>query len=151
MTPTTFTRKLHIHIGRNTRRELRRGASPKRPKFRTPRISKLMALAIHYDDMINRGQIEDYATVARFGQLSRARISQIINLVRLAPDIQEEILFMPRTTKGRDWLNTNNLGPISYEFDWARQRVRWEKLKAALPPHVFNGDGQTEGTQPTQG
>ena len=42
MTPTTFTRKLHIHIGRNTRRELRPGAAPKRPKYRTPRISKLM-------------------------------------------------------------------------------------------------------------
>jgi hypothetical protein len=151
MTPNTFTRKLHIHIGRNTRRELRRGASPKRPKYRTPRISKLMALAIHYDDMINRGQIEDYATVARFGQLSRARISQIINLARLAPDIQEEILFMPRTTKGRDWLNTTILGPITYEFDWDRQRTMWEELKQTLPPHVFGGDGNPEGAQPTQG
>lgn len=151
MRPRTFTRKFHIHLGRNTQRKIRRGARPKRPRARTPRIAKLMALAIHFDDMVTRGEIEDYATVARFGQLSRARISQIIILARLAPEIQEDILFLPKTTKGRDALNTTILGPLAHEHNWDRQREMWEELKKSLPPHVMNGDPESEDAQPTQG
>ncbi|MBT5608602.1 MAG: hypothetical protein HOJ57_21880, partial [Lentisphaerae bacterium] len=91
----TVRRKLHIRSGGQETRKVRRGVAPKRPPGRTPRIAKLMALAIHFDDMVAQGQIEDYATIARLGQVSRARITQIVNLTLLAPDIQEEILFLP--------------------------------------------------------
>ncbi|MDM8004641.1 MAG: hypothetical protein QUV05_00600, partial [Phycisphaerae bacterium] len=62
-----------------------------------PRVSKLMALAIRYDRLVSRGEVRDYADLARLGYVTRARITQIMNLLNLAPDIQEAILFLPRT------------------------------------------------------
>jgi hypothetical protein len=59
---------------------------------RIPRIARLMALAIKFQDMINRGEVRDYADLARLGYVTRARITQIMNLLLLAPDIQEEIM-----------------------------------------------------------
>src|SRR5689334_4852756 len=60
---------------------------------RIPRISRLMALAIKFDDMITRGEVRDYADLARLGYVTRARMTQIMNLLHLAPDLQEGILF----------------------------------------------------------
>jgi hypothetical protein len=48
-----------------------------------------MALAIKFQDMVDRGEVHDYADLARLGFVSRARITQIMNLLNLAPDIQE--------------------------------------------------------------
>jgi hypothetical protein len=145
VTPNTFTRRVHIHLGRHTRREVRSGPTPERPEGRTPRIAKLMALAIHFEDMVARGQIEDYATVARIGQVSRARVTQIVNLALLAPDIQEEILFLPKTRRNRDVLNTTVLQPLAREHDWQRQRAMWARLKDQLPaPTLVAGDGWEE-------
>jgi hypothetical protein len=36
--------------------------------------------------------VKNYAALAHLGQVSRARITQVMNLLQLAPDIQEEIL-----------------------------------------------------------
>jgi len=59
---------------------------------RIPRISRLMALAIKFQEMVDRGEVRDYADLARLGYVTRARITQIMNLLNLAPDIQEELL-----------------------------------------------------------
>ena len=137
MNSLTVTRKLHIRPGYGQPRRVQPGPTPKRTHARTPRIAKLMALAIHFDDMVARGQIEDYATVARLGQVSRARVTQIVNLTLLAPDIQEEILFLPKTHGNRDPLNTTVLQPLAREHDWQRQRAMWQELKAELPPSAL--------------
>jgi len=59
---------------------------------RLPRITKMMALAIRLDYLITSGQFTDQAELARVGHVSRARLTQIMDLNLLAPDIQEEIL-----------------------------------------------------------
>jgi hypothetical protein len=59
-----------------------------------PRISRLMALAIKFEDMIARGEVHDYADLARLGYVTRSRMTQIMNLLLLAPEIQEQILFL---------------------------------------------------------
>jgi hypothetical protein len=59
-----------------------------------------MALALRFEDLLQQGLIADYATLARLGHVSRARVSQITSLLGLAPDIQEALLFLPRTLKG---------------------------------------------------
>jgi hypothetical protein len=41
--------------------------------------------------------IRDYAELARLGRVTRARMTQIMKLLDLAPDIQEQILFLPLT------------------------------------------------------
>jgi len=53
-----------------------------------------MALAIRMEDLIRAGGIADYSELAQLGRVSRARITQIMNLLVLAPDIQERILFL---------------------------------------------------------
>src|ERR1700731_1066800 len=59
---------------------------------RVPRVTQVMALAIQFQDMIQRGEAQDYADLARLGCITRERMSQIMELVWLAPDIQQEIL-----------------------------------------------------------
>ena len=46
-----------------------------------------------------------------------------MNLLLLAPDIQEAILFLPKTTSGHDPIKLKHLQPICLEMDWGRQRI----------------------------
>ena len=43
-----------------------------------------------------------YAELARLGRVTRARMTEVMSLLSLASDMQEEILFLPPTRKGRD-------------------------------------------------
>lgn len=95
-----------------------------------PRLSKLMALAIRFEGLVERGELRDYADLARLGYVTRARITQIMNLRNLAPDIQEELLFLPRTVKGRDPICETDMRPIVTVPYWQRQRKMWAKLVA---------------------
>ncbi len=76
--------------------------------------------------------VKDYAELARLGNVSRARITQIMNLLLLAPDIQEAILFLPKTLEGHDPIKLKHLQPICLEMDWGRQRERWGGLHSSL-------------------
>lgn len=93
-----------------------------------PRISRLMALAIRFDGLVGRGEVRDYADLARLGYVTRARITQIMNLLNLAPDVQEALLFLPRTVKGRDPIREKDVRPIAAVAHWHRQRKMWAKL-----------------------
>jgi hypothetical protein len=93
-----------------------------------PRISRLMALAIRYHGLVGSGEVRDYADLARLGYVTRARITQIMNLLNLAPDIQEALLFLPRTVKGRDPIHEKDVRPITAVAHWHRQRKMWAKL-----------------------
>src|SRR5262249_31021452 len=81
-----------------------------------------------FEELIRQGVVKDYAELARLGRVSRARISQIANLVLLAPDIQEALLFLPRTQQGRDPIRLRHLQPIALEPNWLRQRHLWAAL-----------------------
>ena len=56
-----------------------------------------------------------------------------VSLLLLAPDIQEEILFLPRSDGGRDPIREKAVRPIASVPDWRKQRVMWRDLKAGLP------------------
>jgi len=101
------------------------------PPGNIPRISRLMALAIRFDGLLRDGVARDYADLARLGGVTRARLTQIMNLLNLAPDIQEEILFLPRTVKGSDIICERNLRPLAATADWRKQRRLWSELAAA--------------------
>lgn len=98
------------------------------PRERVPRLARLMALALRFESLVRAGEIETYAVLARLGRVSRARVSQITNLLHLAPDIQEEILFLRRTERGRDRPHLRQLQPIAAVWDWQEQRRLWQKL-----------------------
>jgi len=93
-----------------------------------PRIARLMALALRFDGLVRTGAIADYADLARLGHVSRARITQIMNLLQLAPDIQEHLLFLRRPQQGRDPIHLARLQPIAAIVDWKRQRRSWREL-----------------------
>jgi hypothetical protein len=97
---------------------------------RLPRITRLMALAIRFEEMIHAGIATDYADLARLGGVTRARMTQVMNLLNLAPDIQEEILFFPRTLVGRDSITERALRQVSCRADWTGQRQFWSRLVA---------------------
>jgi hypothetical protein len=92
-----------------------------------------MALALRFEQLVRSGQVRDFAELARLGHVSRARVSQIMNLRLLAPDIQEQILFLPPTLRGRDPIRLALVQPIALEFDWGKQRRQWAALVPSLP------------------
>lgn len=120
--PLQFERQYHIE--KPCRRK-----PPKQPEGRIPRISRLMALAIHLDGLVKSGKVRDQAELARAGHVTRARVTQIMNFLNLAPDIQEEILFLPKTVRGRDPIRERHIRPVSAEFLWEKQREMWLRLK----------------------
>jgi hypothetical protein len=91
-----------------------------------------MALAIKFQDMMDRGEVRDYAELARLGYVSRARVTQIMNLLNLAPDIQEEILFLPPLF-GRGPVTERHLRRVNHVIDWGQQRRLWGNLRSAFP------------------
>jgi hypothetical protein len=90
-------------------------------------VARLLALAIRFDALIRQGAVRDHAELARLGSVSRARISQIMDLLNLAPEIQETILFMPPTSSGRDLATERGLRRILREDDWESQRRVWSE------------------------
>jgi hypothetical protein len=74
--------------------------------------------------------VADYASLAALGHVTRARVSQIMNLLCLAPDIQEELLFLPRTMRGRDQIILKQMQEIAIERDWRTQREMWRRLRS---------------------
>jgi hypothetical protein len=126
-TTVVVTGSIHIErTGRGARKEIRTGPSPATLETgRVPRVARLMALAIHFDGLVREGVVADYAELARLGHVTRARITQIMNLLHLAPDIQEALLCLPRTIQGRDPLVLRNLLSIAAVANWKKQRNLW--------------------------
>jgi DNA invertase Pin-like site-specific DNA recombinase len=93
-----------------------------------PRIRRLLALALKMEQMIQEGTIKNHSELAHLGRVSPARITQVMNLLYLAPDIQEEIL----VGKGHEsWLRESAIRKLSGVVLWSEQRDRWRKFLAA--------------------
>ena len=109
---------------------------PAVPPGRVPRVARLLALARRCEQLGAAGVIANYAALAELGHVSRARVTQIMNLLLLAPDLQETLLFLPRTERGRDPIHLRQLQPLTRITDWAEQRKRWQALlsKRELAP-----------------
>jgi hypothetical protein len=97
-----------------------------------PRVSRLLALALRLDEQVRQGALANYAEVAALGHVTRARVSQIMNLLNLAPDILEALLFLPRTQHGRDPIIVRELQPIASIPAWRKQQVLWQQLTKHL-------------------
>jgi hypothetical protein len=117
------------HQGRGSHKE--RGSSAESaslPVGRVPRVARLMALALRLDELVRTGRVASYSALATLGHVTRARICQIMNLLHLAPDIQEALLFLPSTQRGRDAIILADLQPIAAAVDWRKQRRLWRRL-----------------------
>lgn len=92
------------------------------PPGRVPRISRLMALAIHFDRLVREGKVADLSELARLAHVTQPRMTQIMNLNHLAPDIQEALLFLPPVVSGREQVHERRLRLIAAEAGWKTQR-----------------------------
>ena len=99
------------------------------PSPRVPRIARLMALALHIETLVHAGTVPSYAAAARLGHVSRARVSQILSLLQLAPDLQEQLLFLQRPARGRESWPLRHVLTIAADLDWSQQRRRWRKFQ----------------------
>jgi hypothetical protein len=130
----SLTIESEIHFrrrGKGWRRQLEAGPAPAALAVaagRVPRVARLMALAIRFDGYLRTGKVATYAELAELGHVTRARISQVMNLLNLAPQIQEAILFLPRTFAGRDPINLHQLVTIASEPDWRKQLASWTQF-----------------------
>ena len=126
----TITKQIHFRAAKRGRKVMEEGVEARPPNLgRVPRLSRLMAMAIRMDELVRRGEVTDYAELARLGHVTRARVTHIMNLRHLAPDIQEEILLLPRTRSGRDPIAERAVRPIAGVPDWRKQRRMWANFK----------------------
>ena len=103
---------------------------------RVPRIARLMALALKFEQMIRQVVVPDYAVLAAVGRVSRARVTQIMNLLNLAPDIQEQILFLRWETAERCGICEQTIRRMSSLLLWSDQRARWAALTSKICERV---------------
>ena len=105
--------------GAGAPKRLGAGVAPAAPEA-VPRIARLLALAHKFQGMLDRGEVASMAELARLGRVSRARITQIMDLMMLAPDIQEDVLFTLAAVP------LGELAAVSREPLWSRQRAQME-------------------------
>ena len=75
------------------------------------------------------GVVRDQSELARLANVSQPRMTQIMRLLSLAPEIQEDLLFLPRVVRGKPLIHEKMLRPIAAEMDWRRQRRMWEGVE----------------------
>ena len=88
----TITVPVHIKRDRRARKVIREGPVPATSADDVARAARMLALAHKWEAIVRRGEVTDYAEIARRHGLSRARVSQVCGLTLLAPDLQESVL-----------------------------------------------------------
>lgn len=126
MTPGT---PFEIQFPLRAKSGVRTEPAPSTSAGRLPKITRLLALAIYFDDMIRKGDAKDYADIGRLTCLCRERVSQIMKLNYLAPDIQLEVLYLPQLPLGRTVISETALRKIANLLSWQEQRREWSLLK----------------------
>jgi hypothetical protein len=137
-----FTIERSFHLGSQagrrggSRRVVREGPEPEPPTAaptpgRIPRITKLMALAIRCEQLLRSGAVPDATALAHLAHVSQPRITHILNLTLLAPDIQEDLLDLPQHDTGKAAVNEKQVRKMTGMIDWQSQRVAWASFKKA--------------------
>jgi hypothetical protein len=112
--------------------DLGRGKKPTHAAGQIPRITRLMALAIKFQEMVDRGEVRDYADIARLGYITRARLTQIMSLLLLAPDLQETVLF--ELGNGECHTSEKDLRRVVKLVLWDLQRDAWHRRSSEDRP-----------------
>ncbi|RKI02326.1 hypothetical protein D7Y15_35905 [Corallococcus sp. AB030] len=122
-----------FHRVRRAKVGFREGARPPpREVVRRPaHVARMLALAHHVEAIIVRGMVASAADVACQLGFTRARVTHLLDLQLLAPDIQEEVLFL-EAVDGEEPLSERGLRAIAHAGTWEAQRVRWREVKASF-------------------
>lgn len=91
---------------------------------REPPIRRQLLLAHQTQQMIDQGKTKDLKQVAEWSHINWSRLYQIMNLLYLAPQIQEDIVF--RNFEKLQKTSERNIRHISNELDWQKQLTLWQ-------------------------
>jgi hypothetical protein len=131
---TTIIREFAFHLAtaRAGAKQLRAGPKHDMPDTgRIPRVARMLALAHHFEERVREGEMADYADLARCLGWSRARVTQMMDLLLLAPDIQEAVLFLPAVHgSNRDPITEQDVRKVAAVPAWEQQRGAWHALCA---------------------
>ena len=135
--PTTETPSdRHILTGtlfrrRSSRVTLAETPPPPKPEpvRRPAKVARMLALAHHLQGAIDRGLVADRAAVARKLGLTRARVTQLLDLLLLAPDLQQAVLCL-EAVDGAEPMSERALRAVAHAGSWLEQRGAWVRLRA---------------------
>jgi len=116
----------------------RRPIPPAEP--RPAPVAVVLARALDWKRRIESGEAESQAAIAREHGLTRARVTQIMNLTLLAPDIQQEVLAL-KTRYANHPVTERKLRQVAHVGDWAAQRVRFAQLVAQADRRAHGANG----------
>jgi hypothetical protein len=94
---------------------------PQAPVRRPARVALMLALAHKIRESIARGKVRDQADVARRLGFTRARLTYLLDLLLLAPDVQERVLFL-EAIDGIEPMSERSLRRVGREASWTEQR-----------------------------
>jgi hypothetical protein len=100
------------------------------PRRYPARIARQVALAFALRRRIEAGEFDDFATMARALGFTRARITQLMDLLLIAPEVLEEVLFLELPAGPQPLSERALRDTLCRLVDWREQRVAWEGLKA---------------------
>ena len=98
---------------------------PKAP--RTPRVVELLRKALEWQVLLESGEASNQAAIARREGITRARVTQVMGMLRLAPEIQEHVLSMPDMVR-RPAISERALRPIAGLEDVTDQKAKFHEL-----------------------
>ena len=96
------------------------------PRPRTKRVdaspvtrgARMLALAHYVERLVESGHVKGYAEAARQLTITRARMSQVMNLLNLSPRVQEALLL------GRIHVTERRLRALGSDLEWDASRLR---------------------------
>lgn len=122
----TVRTKMSLSVSGKGRKKLNAcgDKTTEKPTGRIPRISRLMALAIKYQGMLDRGEVASVTDLAKLCHVTQPRMSQILGLNLLSPMIQERLLFLPLVESGKPEIHEKMLRSDCGNIDWKKQEIR---------------------------
>ncbi|MGH2901408.1 MAG: hypothetical protein ACREBE_16250 [bacterium] len=118
-----------LHRVRTRHRQgfIKQAAIVRLPVRRPARVAIMLALAHSIDAAISAGRLRDQGEAARRLGLSRPRITQLLALLQLAPELQERVLFL-EAVDGLEPVTERDLRPLTRVLCWDDQRARSSAL-----------------------
>jgi hypothetical protein len=129
--------EIHYTLGLPSQRPWKppKGALHAKPlSNQLPRITRLMALAIQFEGLLGEVEGLSFADLARLGGVSASHITHILNLLYLAPDLQERLLFLEPNATGPDRIYEADLRRVTQIDEWPEQRRAFETILVGRTP-----------------
>ncbi len=123
----TVTSAFFRHRGTRVTFHQNQSVSPAEPTRQPAQVARMLALAHHLQRAVERGAAANQAALASELGLTRARLTQVLDLLLLAPDLQEDVLTM-EALDGHQPLAERQLRHVLRSESWIEQRAQWASL-----------------------